>query len=174
MSNKTFYATGNLKHNGERYATGDVVKGLSAEEAERLEKDGAVSTDESVTEPEGDAPREQSAEEKAAARKAKGQDTQENKDDSRGPEVGGEANDSGETSVDEGVGDSETGSSDESNDSGDEIVKEQFKVLQGVEFPKGTPHEEGAVLVLSAEEAATFVEGLIEKIESADDASTEL
>lgn len=56
-----------------------------------------------------------------------------------------------------------------------------FKVIAGVEFPKGTAHEVGTILKLTADEAAGFAEGLIEAVveetvpseEVADDTKTD-
>lgn len=45
-----------------------------------------------------------------------------------------------------------------------QAAKADYKVLQGVEFPRGTAHEVGAVIQLTEEEAAGFAEGLIEKV----------
>lgn len=177
MSNeKTFYATRNIKCDGVAYVKGDEISGLSEENIKTLTGSDAISTDKPVIkEPDTNA-RDQSPSEKADARKAKGQDSQETKDKNR-PEVGGESSDSGEASIDSDEG-KENGASDSSEDSADdagseegagEAGKGQYKVLKGVEFPKGTPHEEGTVLELSDEEASGFAEGLIEKIESTDD-----
>lgn len=65
-------------------------------------------------------------------------------------------------------GDQPTGGDDTTTEQGDQSVtgpREAYKVLQGVEFPRGTAHEAGAVLQLTADEAATFAPGLIEKVE---------
>ena len=42
----------------------------------------------------------------------------------------------------------------------------KYEVLQGVEFPQGTPHEVGAILDLTADDAAGFAEGLIKAVEA--------
>lgn len=44
--------------------------------------------------------------------------------------------------------------------------KNEYKVLKGVEFPKGTPHKEGDIIKLTDKEAESFVEGLIKKNEA--------
>ena len=45
------------------------------------------------------------------------------------------------------------------------IAKVDYRVLSGLEFPRGTAHVVGAVIQLTEEEAAGFAEGLIEKVE---------
>ncbi len=52
---------------------------------------------------------------------------------------------------------------------GSEIVKKQYRVIRGVEFPHGTPHKEGSLIDLTDEEAAKFAEGLIEAVEKKSD-----
>ena len=44
----------------------------------------------------------------------------------------------------------------------DQVSK--YKVLEGLEYPKGTPHKEGDILKLTEEQAGEFEEGLIELV----------
>lgn len=41
-----------------------------------------------------------------------------------------------------------------------------YKVLQGLEYPRGTVHEVGAILSLTSAQAKKFADGLIEKVEA--------
>ena len=43
--------------------------------------------------------------------------------------------------------------------------KYPYKVLQGIEFPRGKVHEKDSILKLTNKEAEGFAEGLIEKVE---------
>ena len=65
------------------------------------------------------------------------------------------------TGEDKGTQDKKTGQ----EKTNDKVVKEKYTGLQGVEFPKGTPHKKGAVLELTTKEAESFADGLIEKEE---------
>ena len=49
-------------------------------------------------------------------------------------------------------------------DDNDNAVKAQYKVLSGLEFPRGTVHEVVAMLELTEVEAGNFAEGLLEKV----------
>ena len=44
-------------------------------------------------------------------------------------------------------------------------VKSKYKVLKGLEYPRGKVHEKDAVLELTDEEAKGFANGLIEEVE---------
>lgn len=60
----------------------------------------------------------------------------------------------------------ETNDEEESTETDEtEVTKSQYKVVSGVEFPRGTAHEAGTVLELTDEEAAGFAEGLIVKVD---------
>ena len=84
-------------------------------------------------------------------------------------EEGGEETPS--TDGDSTEGDStEGGDNSEGDQSEGDAEKSEYKVLQSVEFPQGTPHEVDAILELTDEEAAGFAEGMIEKVEGTDDA----
>jgi len=48
--------------------------------------------------------------------------------------------------------------------SGDD--KSEYTVIKGVEFPRGTVHEAGSVIELTEAAAASFADGLIEKVET--------
>ena len=58
---------------------------------------------------------------------------------------------------------------------GDEIKKDdipeksEYKILKGLEYPKGTVHNIDDVIELTDEQASKFAEGLIEKTETKDD-----
>lgn len=173
---KTFYATGNINHNGVAYKRGDVVGDLSDEQSKALLESGAISTSEINDEPgEGDSNIQTDAE-KTKARDAKGQDSQESKDADRTPEVGGKASDSGEDSIDSEAGNdngaSDQGSQGDGNDSGDASNKaSQYTVLQKFKA-EGNKYKVGEVVEMTDEEATQFIaergEGIIEKVESGD------
>ncbi len=165
---KTYYATGNIKHDDVKYAKGDEILDLSEKQAESLLSSGAISTEKIEDEVSEGEDLIQSPEEKAKARKDKGQESQESKDKSRDLKVGGEAQDSGEPSVDSDEGNG--GSSDENDSSQedsttDSEVKSKYKVLRGLEYPRGTVHEVDAELELTEDEANGFAVGSIEKVE---------
>jgi len=44
-------------------------------------------------------------------------------------------------------------------------ARAEYKVLTGVEYPRGTAHEAGKILSLTDQEAGEFAPGLIEKVE---------
>lgn len=153
---KTFYATGNLKHNGVAFAKGDVVEGLESEVAESLLASGAISTKAVETETPEVNPLLQSDAAKAEARKNKGQESQESKDEKRQPEVGGESSDSGEESIDGSEGD-------DSSDDDESSTKATYRVLESFEHPEGTKHEVDDVIELEEDEASDFTKGLFKK-----------
>lgn len=47
--------------------------------------------------------------------------------------------------------------------------KSEYKVLRGVEFPRGTVHKEESIIELTDAAAESFAEGIIEKVEVATD-----
>lgn len=159
MSKNTFFAHGNLKHNGIRYAKGDVVKDLSESEAKRLEAQGIISTDEPSSDPVGDEPRNQSDAAKAEARKNKGQASQEEKDENR-PEVGGESFDSGEGSID----------GDEGNADGDSESPQEYTVLKKFQR-NGEKFKKGETITLTATEAEEVGPEKVELVVSDDSQS---
>ena len=50
-------------------------------------------------------------------------------------------------------------------DKEDEPEKSEYKILKGLEYPKGTVHNIDDVIELTDEQASKFADGLIEKIE---------
>jgi len=44
--------------------------------------------------------------------------------------------------------------------------KSEYTVIKGVEFPRGTAHDAGSVIELTEAAAASFADGLIEKVET--------
>ena len=54
-------------------------------------------------------------------------------------------------------------------DKEDEPEKSEYKILKGLEYPKGTVHNIDDVIELTDEQAGKFAEGLIEKTETKDD-----
>lgn len=176
MSNKTFYATRNIKCNGVQYVKGDEVTGLSDESSASLQASEAISSTKPVIEEPNTEAREQSDKDKAGARKDKDQDSQETKDSKR-PEVGGESTDSGEGSIDDESGNEGGASNEGGNDqndqgdgnSGDASEKlSQYTVLKKFKA-EGNKYKVGEVVEMTDAEAAEFEEGVIEKIESSDD-----
>lgn len=134
MSN--YKVQSNLKHNGKLYAKGETVN-LNEDEAKVLLKDSIIVS-----------LGEETVEEEISVQPAVNKVTHENN----------EAN--GEATVEAGA---ETDVLPEDEKEQTE-VKTKYKVLKGVEFPRGTVHKVGEVIELTEEQSAKFTDGLIERL----------
>lgn len=134
----TYKVKSNLQHDGKAYKKGDDVE-LDEAQAKQLLQDNVV-VDPNDKDDEGD----ENASPQPSVNNVKRE----------GDDVDGEAK------VEPGAENETTGDDKEGTDE-----KLQFKVLQGLEFPKGTPHEVDAILELTQVEADGFAEGLIELVD---------
>lgn len=141
---KTYKVKSNLKYNGKHYKKGDTVE-LEAVEAEKLLSDKVVvMLDEDVSDDMPETPQPAV-----------------NKVNRKNGETAGEAEvePGKETQVDPNDDEDKTGEPD----------KSEYRVLRGIEYPKGTVHKVGDVLMLTSEQAGLFAEGLIEPVGAEED-----
>lgn len=145
MSN--YKVKSNLKYNGKQYAKGDTVD-IDGNEADISLRDGII-VDLNATD---DDDEDEVIQPPVNNVKREGDDVDGDKTIEAGkvekPQPGDGQNDD-----------------DEANKDNDDAPKSQYKVLQELEYPKGTVHKVDAVLELTDEEAGKFGEGLIEKVE---------
>lgn len=138
-----YKAKSNLKYNGKLYKKGDTVE-LDEMTAKQLLSDKVVVTmDEEVESDESEKPQPAV-----------------NKVERKNGETTGEAK------VEPGQ-DTEVDKSDD--DEAGELETSQYRVLKGVEYPRGTVHKVGDVLNLTSEQAGLFAEGLVERVEGEED-----
>ena len=137
----TYKVKSNIKHDGKSYVKGDKIS-LADEQAELLLKDGIIVNLKTDIEDEEEVVQ---------------------------PAVNEVSREKNETTGEATVKPGEEIKPDPEEDETPEVVKAQYKVLKGLEYPKGTVHKIDDVLELSDEEATKFGEGLIEKVENADD-----
>lgn len=138
----TYKVKSNLKHDGKEFAKGDTIE-LEGEQAKQLLQDGII-VDPNAEGGEGEG-------------EAESPQPPVNTADREGENVEGEREIKPGTTEPPQPGEGQ-----------DEAPKSQYKVLQGLEHPKGTAHEVDAILELTDEEASEFAEGLIEKVEAED------
>ena len=142
---KKFYkAKSNLKHDGNLYTKGKKVE-LDEEVAEKLLNDKVI------VEIENDIEEEEKTSPQPAVNNVtrKGEETD------------------GEVEVEPGkVTKPQPG---DEVDKDDTPEKSEYKILKGLEYPKGTVHNIDDVIELTDEQASKFKEGLIEKTETKDD-----
>ena len=129
----------NLKHDGTDYPKGSTID-LDEATAEGLLADGVIADPNAQEDEDVETPNPQPAV---------------NNVKREGDDVDGDAKVEGGTVEKKQPGDGQDD---------DQPVKSEYTVLQGLEYPQGTAHEVGAVLELTEVEAATFADGLLEKV----------
>ena len=137
----TYKVKSNIKHDGKPYVKGDTIT-LDDEQAKLLLKDGIIVSLKTDIEDEEEVVQ---------------------------PAVNEVSRDKNETTGEATVAPGEEIKADPEKDATPEVVKAQYKVLKGLEYPRGTVHKVDDVLELSDEEATKFGDGLIEKVENAGD-----